>query len=311
MRHTVYSMNPFYTSVYRGIDQATLIKELEDACRALNVTRGRAKKYLALLRSFYDQENRSEEHLLAHFEAIDLVSLFKLWEKYISSCDRLKERLQKIFESGVHLSSHELGGRNTDKSRSDSFNFWLAGRMLAGGIDVRSIDRISVQDVVNSKQVATGHSSADIAFRWERTPMAVECKRVRSLNQLEKRVKEAISQINKLRGRCGVIALDCPSLYQRSGHVIERDHSETSDGRALDTLEHDVWYTRVESVAFSSKKILGVILCCDYPAFTNFRDQEFRRDHQKSGVVIPRNGNSTSIRLMLEIQCALNDLIPD
>ena len=53
-------------------------QELEQACKWLNIDRGRARDYVRLLEEFRRGE-RGPEHVLAYYEADEIVQLFELW----------------------------------------------------------------------------------------------------------------------------------------------------------------------------------------------------------------------------------------
>ena len=55
------------------------LRELEQACDWLNIERGRARDYVRLLEEFH-RRGRRPEHVLAYYEAYDIVELFELWD---------------------------------------------------------------------------------------------------------------------------------------------------------------------------------------------------------------------------------------
>ena len=54
------------------------LQELEQAREWLNIDRGRAREYVRLLEE-YGRGERRPEHVLAYYEAYDIVELFQLW----------------------------------------------------------------------------------------------------------------------------------------------------------------------------------------------------------------------------------------
>ncbi|MCY3884362.1 MAG: hypothetical protein OXG24_05530, partial [Gammaproteobacteria bacterium] len=99
---------------------AHFLKEFEQACQWLQLTKGRTRDYENLLREFDASEPPSEEHLMAYFESFDLVELWHLWHPHSDQFPGLREKLQHIFKKGHVLSDDERKTQKSDQSRSES-----------------------------------------------------------------------------------------------------------------------------------------------------------------------------------------------
>ena len=230
-------------------------EELEDACEWLGISKGRAAKYVRLLNEF-NQGRRSDEHNMAYYESRGIVELWKLWRDRVDVFPGLKDELRRVCEKGPVLSDEEGTGSN-NRPRNDAFSFHVAGKFLASGISVVSVDGIASEN-------GTDQSNADFTFRWEDAYINVECKRLQSEAQLLFRAKEAEKQITR-SGRCGIIALDCSALCRPAGHLFENsDPVEAAFGLSK-WLETDIWPEVLRSL---SPDILGFILFVSIPART-------------------------------------------
>ena len=74
-------------------------EELEQACMWLNIDRGRARDYVRLLEEFCRGE-RGSEHVLAYYEADEIVQLFELWGNEICRFPGLKAKLEQACAKG-------------------------------------------------------------------------------------------------------------------------------------------------------------------------------------------------------------------
>ncbi|MYF53508.1 MAG: hypothetical protein F4039_07765 [Gammaproteobacteria bacterium] len=291
-------------TTYIGYQVEEVVAELTEACKFFGVKQGRAIIILKLLQSFKSEKTHSEQQSLAYFEALGLNSLYRLWRKHASQCLELRNRLCCIFEEASPLSKDELDRGKIYKARSDTFVFTLAGRLMWGGIEVISVEEFQYHADGHFEQTENKQEQPDIRFLWYQQSVVVEGKRVRSPLQIEKRVKDAIDQI-ETKQQYGVVAIDYPPLLQLEQPIIERQLSEMPDGLAVNRLETELWIQKIRSLALQSDWVVGVIICTAYPVRTHVSLDFTRQDGQWSVVVIAREGIKGSEMLMRDIQFAL------
>ena len=183
------------------------IEKLKAACDWLEIGRGRTREYIRCLEEFSKVTILShvpDEHILAYYESVEAVELFKLWRKRVDDFPGLKTRIRHACVKGPFLSRGETPrSSSNNKPRNDAFCFLVAGKCLDSDITVVNIDGI-----------ASCHfkckTKADVTFKWGGELFDIQCKRVQSKSQLLKQAKKARDQII-ISGRCGVIAIDCSS----------------------------------------------------------------------------------------------------
>ena len=188
------------------------IEALRDACAWMGIGRGRASRYHRLLEESLEGAC-SEEHLLAAYESSEIVDLYVLWKRHAAAFPGVKERLRKVAAKGATLREGEKPASSGNRPRNDAFVLLLAGKLLAADVDVVGVDGAMRSGV-------TGRESADIVVSLKSELFLVECKRPRSWNRLEERVKEAYRQIRR-RSRAGIVAVDCSVLLRRPGTILE------------------------------------------------------------------------------------------
>jgi len=290
----------FDTTVYCSWSRKDFVKLLYEACDWLNVSQGRAIEYIKALQDIETQEKLSNTQLFAHYESMDLIDLYLYWRDIQDVEKEIKPRLARIFRKGKLLSDEELDGKSTDRSRSEAFVFWLAGRLLKMGLGILQVDGIP-------KCVKHVGSIPDISLLWEEELVNVECKRIRSHSTCRERVEDAIDQIGKKK-TVGIIALDCAQLIRERDYVVERDKKEIASGWAFSFLRREIFNNEVVPVLRKSEYkgyITGVILHSAYPVLTHKRVEQnnevFRRDTDRSVVSIGSPFCASSTQLMLNI----------
>ena len=231
-------------------------KKLQDACTWLGIQQGRATEYVPLLDDS-GQERRSNEQIMSYYESHDIVELYELWRERVDAFPGLKDEMRRVCQKGPDLSDKERESSSNNKPRNDAFCFLVAGKCLASGIPVASVDGIA-------KDNFTCQSNADFTFQWEDTYINVECKRLQSEAQMLKRAKEARKQITQ-SGRCGIIAIDCSALYRPAGTLLDTPDPVDAEGRLSKWLETDIEPKIRPSL---SQDILGFILFVRIPAMT-------------------------------------------
>ena len=234
---------------------AEYIEKLKDACEWLGISQGRAANYVRLLNEFAEG-HRSGEHIMACYESRDIVELYALWRDRVDAFPGLKDELQGVCRGGRDLSDEERNGSNNGP-RNDAFNYLVAGKLLASGVSVVSVNGIASENF-------TDQSNADVTFQWEDIYVNVECKRLQSEAQLPFRAKEARKQITR-SGHCGIIALDCSALCRSAGYIF--DNSDPVKA-ALGLSKWLETYIRPQVLRSLSSDILGFILSASIPART-------------------------------------------
>ena len=114
-------------------------QELEQACKWLNIDRGRARVYVRLLEEF-GRGQRGPEHDLAYYEADEIVQLFELWGNDIGRFPGLKARLAQACAKGPVMTEDEKTSNSSNKPRNDAFGYLMAGKFKKAGISVSTVD---------------------------------------------------------------------------------------------------------------------------------------------------------------------------
>ena len=247
------------------------IKKLKRACHWLNIGQGRARDYVRLLEEFDSVARKSDKHVLAYYESCEIVEIFELWENRVHQFPGLKAKLQTACGKGPILTDGEKISSSSNKPRNDLFVYLMAGKFLAAGVSVNSIDGICARPDVNA-------STADFSFCRNALDINVECKRVNSSAQLPRRAKDARKQIDR-SGRSGIIAIDCSVLGRPSGTLLETESSVQVENQVSKWLKNNIIPQLLPSL---SPKILGFILFARIPAMTATRlldakEQPYRR----------------------------------
>ena len=223
----------------------------------MNIGQGRIRTYVRLLEEFDQVPRRTHEHVLAYYESCEIVELLELWENRIHEFPGLEVKLQTACQKGPIVTEEEKASNSSNKPRNDMFVHLMAGKFLAAGISVCSVDGIP-------SGPGTTESNADFSFGWEALEMNVECKRINSPTQLSRRAKDARDQILRT-GRCGIIAIDCSVIARPAGTLLETDSPHQSVDQMSQWLENHIVPQLLASL---SPKILGFILFARIPAMT-------------------------------------------
>ena len=247
------------------------VQQLKRACHWLNIGQGRTRDYVRLLEEFDSVPQRSDKHVLAYYESCEIVEVLELWENRVHQFPGLKAKLQTACRKGPILADGEKTSNSGNKPRNDLFVYLMAGKFLAAGVSVDSIDGSCARPGVNA-------STADFSFCWNALDINAECKRVNSSAQLPRRAKEARDQIAR-SGRCGIIAIDCSVLARPSGTLLETDSPVRAQNQVSQWLEDNVVPQLQPSL---SPKILGLVLFARIPAMTatellDANEQPYRR----------------------------------
>ena len=192
------------------IDQ--YIKELDEACRWIEATQGRASQCKQLLEEIPTMSDLDTEHMLNCFEALDLVDIYRLWVENVELFPGLKDKIKQIFNTGPLLVDYERADKaNTVQSRNDAFSAIIAGRLLEAQLDVVQVEKCRKENTKTS-------ANADCTIKLKSEYVNVECKRLHSQKNWSDRVEKAKKQIRK-SGKRGIVALDCSKLIRPKDSV--------------------------------------------------------------------------------------------
>ena len=260
--------------------------QLREACKWLNINRGRAIQYIQLHEEFSQACTPSEKQILAYYESYDLVELYTLFESREGDFPGLTDKLRDVYQKGPLLTEDENPSTSSNKQRNDAFVFLLAGRFLAVGIHVVKVNGVGLHG-------SPCKSRSDFEFKYDEHYFSVECKRLQSESQLEYRAKQARKQIKK-SGQFGIIAMDCSVIFRPKGTVFENFTQRGGETISSAWLEAEV-ASRLHRL--QSPESLGFILFCRFPMMTPIRivnknnNSNFRRDCATSwlGVTNPNN----------------------
>ena len=234
---------------------AEYIEKLKDACEWLGISHGRAANYVRLLNEFAEG-HRSGEHIMAYYESHDIVELAKLWRDRVDVFPGLKDELRRVCKKGPILSDEERTGSN-NRSRNDAFGYLVAGKFLAAGIPVVSVDGKASGEVASE-------SPADLIFRWGDIYFNVECKRLQSEARLPERAEQAARQITD-SGRCGIIVMDCSAIRRPTGTLFDNSDPDDAGEQLFEWLETHVAPKITPNL---SPNVFGFILFVGIPAMT-------------------------------------------
>ena len=275
--------------------QATneFINTLQRACHWLEIEHGRTRTYVRLLQEFQSVPQRTREHILAYYESCDIVELVELWENHIHQFPGLKAKLQTACRKGPIVTEDEKTSTSSNKPRNDLFVYLMAGKFLAAGISVDTVDGICATHGITE-------FTADFSFLWNTLNMNVECKRIHSPAQLLKRAKDARDQVLETR-RTGIIAIDCSVIARPSGTLLETESPLQAEREMSRWLEHNIVPQLLTAL---SPKILGFILFARIPAMTvtgilDPSEQVYRRRDRISSILAVGN-RSCSDRTILQ-----------
>ena len=126
---------------------------------------------MRLLEEFDRLPRRTNKHILAYYGSREIVELLELWENRIHQFPALKAKLQTACRKGPIVTEDENTSTSSNKPRNDLFVYLMAGKFLAAGISVGSVEGICAG-------LGITESTADFSFSWSALAMNVECKRV-------------------------------------------------------------------------------------------------------------------------------------
>jgi hypothetical protein len=233
------------------------LQSLHRACDWIGIDLGRASQYKKLIREFHEQDMRSREHILAYNESCEIIDIYERWETPIHNFPGLKQKIKAVFSKGPILREDERPNTSStsNRPRNDAFVYLLAGKLISLGVNVMIVDGIARQGI-------SCHADTDITFEWNGSAIDIQCKRPQTQKALEKRAKEARRQ---LKGRTGIIAVDCSAFVRPLGKLLERDSAEDAERFLASLLEKEV---KLKVERHLKTAILGFILFARAPAMT-------------------------------------------
>ena len=278
------------------------VHALKRACHWLDIGQGRTRDYVRLLEAFDSVPRRSDEHVLAYYESCEIADILELWEHRIRQFPGLKTKLQAACRKGPVLADDEKTSNSGNKPRNDLFVYLVAGKFLAAGISVDTINGICARPGVDA-------STADFSFRWNGRGINAECKRVSSPARLTRRAKDARDQIAR-SGRSGIIAIDCSVLARPTGTLLETDSPTQTENRMSRWLEDKVVPQLQPSL---SPEILGLVLFARIPAMTatgilDANEQPYRRRDCISSILAVGNRSCPDQAILRDIARRLRTL---
>ena len=180
------------------------IEALERARQWVGLERGRTLESPRLIREFHEQRAQHLAHLLAYNESCEITDIATLWEHHIHNYFGLKDKIREAFSRGPVVPENENPSTSSNRPRNDAFVYFLAGRLLAAGIDVITVDGIM-------KENEPSPNASDISIRFDGALVNIQCKRPRSEPKLRRAVHDARKQLSAsgVRKNLGIVALDC------------------------------------------------------------------------------------------------------
>ncbi len=179
---------------------------VEEACRALRVRRGRGRDLAKLLTELFRDNKRSRDHLLAANESFEITEIYELWQPHLPRFPGLREKIADCLSKGPVVAEDERPSTASNRPRNDAFVYVLAGRLLEAGIHVLAVDGISREGVCCG-------GTSDIVLNWKGQQIVIECKRPQAIHGVERRIREAVGQIQDAEVP-GIVALDCSRIVR-------------------------------------------------------------------------------------------------
>jgi hypothetical protein len=247
-------MAPYFKKTH----YTNLLSTLRNACTWLGTTRGRATQYETLIQEFFEDHQRSREHILAYHESCEIIELYELWESRINRFPGLDRAMKKVLGKGPILHEDEHPEGSSNRPRNDAFVYLLAGKLLRAGVKIVAIDGVDVDGVHH-------HEKVDIIVKWYSSIIDIECKRPQTKEALDSNVERAYNQLQRLNRHnpLGIIAINCSAFIRPLGTLLEEDSAERAEEflsrLLLDQIGSKV-QTRFEPI------ILGFLLFARIPA---------------------------------------------
>lgn len=217
--------------------------------QGLNVAPTRVAKYkkhlakVLVTESPFEKGNDFEHYILMAKEIDELLKVFNVFKNHPN--EALVDKYKKII-SGKLLRKY-VEAEDDDKSRDYLHELFVAAGLLVSG---KKVDITGVCDVV-------AYDKGQEIY--------IECKRIKSISQLEKRVKEADAQIKKRVGikkldKSGFITLDLTSVLMSENIEVYNDFDDVTLN-CMQKLKGFSHQYREKIQNKTCNKIRGVLLC--------------------------------------------------
>ncbi|MBI3769816.1 MAG: hypothetical protein HY271_15195 [Deltaproteobacteria bacterium] len=211
---------------------------------------------------FFENDARTEEHILACNESSEIVDLFELWQPHVDRFPGLRKNLRQVCRKGPTLREQENPAASSNRPRNDAFSYLVSGTLLSAAVSVVAVEGLRRTDFA-------GASDADLTFESSAGYVDVECKRPQTEDGLVPRMREALGQLMQPSrdGRLGVVALDCSTIVRPPGTLLEYKSGEVAEARVSDILAARLGPKLVPHL---TAQVLGVVLVARVAAMMRF-----------------------------------------
>lgn len=261
--------NPIFQT---SVDTQDQVRRIEEASLWAGISKGagRSSEYSKLLRELVEKNRRSPKHILAWHESADITEMHELWISREKFFPGLKKKIFEVLRSGPVLCQDE-NDSSSNRARNDAFNYLLAGRMLAAGLEVLAVDECQ-------SHRNTERWKGDITMEHEGVIFDVQCKRPRGFHSLERNVLNARDQIITMaRPARGVIAMDLSfCIHNEVGALSAFSGEEASaqvESKILESLS-----LRILEIIRQDSRIMGLIAFASVPVGVAYEARILRSD---------------------------------
>lgn len=238
----------------------------------VNIGRGRTTYYGEIISYWKDNYKTASadeakkifpDFVSTMFDLYDFVAVYEAFkDTSFEDLDLIATKLQKAV-SGPIKSADE-----TPRSTA-ARNFLFEAIVAARG----HRPNLGIEAILNAK--------SDTGLSFDNRKIWIECKRVTRINKIERNVRKAISQLEKIlnqrvgAGHRGLVALDVSKILQDGSQILVRKNdSELSNtiGHIAELFVKD--YSPIWQKVFENKnqKIIGVIFRTSYMATSEERN---------------------------------------
>ncbi len=239
-------------------DVSEQVQKLDQACNWANLAHGKAARYARLVTEFFAGYGRTQEHVLAYHESLEITEVYRLWKQEIYRFPGLMDKVSDALVSGPLLSDWENPATSTNWPRNSTFVYILAGRLIAAGIDVLAVDGIMRNDQTLSWL-------GDITIKHEERTLDIQCKRLQRIAQLAKRIKEARKQIISAPApRAGIIAIDFSATVRPSGQLLPADSPVDASESVSRLLQRSI-PTSLVKLIMADSRVLALLAYASVP----------------------------------------------
>lgn len=240
-----------------SIDTMNQIRVIEEACAWASISKGRATRYAALLRELFQENKRSPEHLLAWHESSDVTEMYELWRTKTDLFPGLNDRICTALRDGPVLSVEE-NSSSTNKARNNAFNYLLAGRLLAAGLDLLAVDECK-------RASETALWRGDITLNYQGTVFDIQCKRPYGRNSVIENIKKALKQITTTANPAqGIIAIDLSRCIYPTGTLLAASSGQEASDR-VHNMVLEVLSPEVHRLLGKQQHVMGLVAFASIP----------------------------------------------